>query len=76
MRGHWDTIAIIGVNLALGGVLMALCLTNNDNIYAVNSSANARMDNFNARMDVKMDAVNARLDAMHVMIYDIINSRK
>ncbi len=40
MKSHWDTVAIISVNLALGGILMALCLSHNSAIYA----ANARMD--------------------------------
>lgn len=40
MKNHWDTIAIIGVNLALGAVLMALCISNN----ARSDSANARID--------------------------------
>lgn len=61
MKGHWDTIAIVGVNLAVAALLMALCISNSN-----------RMDAANARMD----AANARMDTMHVMIYDVINSRK
>lgn len=40
MKNHWDTIAIIGVNLAVAGLLMALCISNNSQIHATN----ARMD--------------------------------
>ena len=37
MKNHWDTIAIIGVNLAVAGILMALCLSHNSQIAATNS---------------------------------------
>ncbi len=40
MKNHWDTIAIVGVNLALGAILMALCISNS-----------TRMDAANSRMD-------------------------
>jgi hypothetical protein len=40
MQNHWDTIAIVGVNLAVGAILMALCVSNS-----------SRMDAANARMD-------------------------
>jgi len=40
MKNHWDTIAIIGVNLAVASIIMALCLSHNSQI----ASMNARMD--------------------------------
>lgn len=39
-KDHSDTIAIIGVNLAIAAILLSLSLSNMSNI----SSANARMD--------------------------------
>lgn len=61
MKNHWDTIAIIGVNLALGGILMALCISHNGAIYASNA---------------RMDQANARMDTMYVMFYDLLKSQK
>lgn len=40
LRNHADTIAIIGVNLAVAAILLAICLSNISSI----ASANARMD--------------------------------
>jgi hypothetical protein len=37
MKNHWDTIAIIGVNLAVAGILMSLCLSHNSQIAATNA---------------------------------------
>jgi hypothetical protein len=39
-KDHSDTLAIIGVNLAIAAILLSLSLSNMSNI----SSANARMD--------------------------------
>lgn len=39
MKTHWDTITIVGVNLAVAGLLMALCISNQNQINAVNSRA-------------------------------------
>lgn len=61
MNNHWDTIAIVGVNLAIGAILMALCISHNGAIYAANS---------------RMDAANARMDTLHVMFYDLLKSTK
>jgi len=44
LKNHADTVAIIGVNLAIAAILMAICLSNI-------SSVNSRMDAANARMD-------------------------
>lgn len=61
MTNHWDTLAIIGVNLAIAGLLMALCISNQNQIW----SANARMD-----------AANSRMDTLHVMFYDLLKESK
>lgn len=61
MKNHWDTIAIIGVNLAVAGILMALCLSHNSQICATN-----------ARMESNMSSANARMDTMYVMFYDLL----
>ncbi len=57
LRDHADTIAIIGVNLALAGFILSLVLMNMSNITASNS---------------RMDAANARIDNVCNMIYEII----
>jgi len=41
LKNHADTIAIIGVNLAIAALLLSIILTNMSNINAVN----ARIDN-------------------------------
>lgn len=41
LKNHADTIAIIGVNLAIGAILLSICLTNMASV----ASANARIDN-------------------------------
>lgn len=61
MKNHWDTIAIIGVNLAVASVIMALCLSHNGAIYAANA---------------RMDAANTRMDTMYVMFYDLLKQTK
>jgi len=43
-KSHADTIAIIGVNLAMIAVLLSICLSNISSVAA----ANARMDNLMA----------------------------
>lgn len=40
LRNHADTMAIIGVNIAIAAILLSICLTNISSINA----ANARMD--------------------------------
>ncbi len=40
LKNHADTIAIIGVNLGIAAILIAICLCNISSI----SSTNARMD--------------------------------
>jgi len=41
MKGHWDTLAIIGVNLAVASILTALCLSHNSQIAATNARIDA-----------------------------------
>lgn len=40
MKDRWDTIAIIGVNLAVAGIFLAIMLSHNSQIAA----SNARID--------------------------------
>jgi len=61
MKNHWDTIAIIGVNLAVAGLLMTLCISNSSQICAVNA---------------RMDAANARMDTIQIMFYDLLREGK
>lgn len=37
MKSHWDTVAIVGVNLAVAAILMSLCLSHNAQIAATNA---------------------------------------
>ena len=61
LKNHADTVAIIGVNLAIAAILMAICLSNISSISSVNS---------------RMDAANARMDTLHVMFYDLLKEGK
>jgi hypothetical protein len=54
LKNHADTIAIMGLNLAIAGILIALYISNVSNISAVNS---------------RQDAANSRFDQMHTLIY-------
>jgi hypothetical protein len=54
LKNHADTIAIMGLNLAIAGILIALYISNVSNISAVNA---------------RMDTANARFDQMHALIY-------
>ena len=65
MKNHWDTIAIIGVNLAIAGLLMALCISNTSQIC-----------NSNARFEAHMTAANSRIDTLHVMFYDLLREKQ
>ncbi len=57
LKDHADTVAIIGVNLAIAAILLSICLTNIASIEAVNA---------------RMDAANARMDTLHTMFYDLL----
>ena len=61
LKNHADTVAIMGLNLAIAGILIALYISNVSNI----SSVNARMD-----------AANSRMDTLHVMFYDLLKEGK
>ena len=61
LKNHADTIAIMGLNLAIAGILIALYISNVSNISSVNS---------------RMDAANARMDTLHVMFYDLLKEGK
>jgi hypothetical protein len=60
-RDHADTCAIIGVNVGIAAILIAICLTNISSISAVNS---------------RLDAANQRMDVLHVMFYDLLKEGK
>jgi len=68
LKNHADTLAIIGVNLGIAAILVAILLSNISSIQSVN----ARMDASNARMDT----ANTRMDAMYVMFYDLLKEQK
>lgn len=61
LKNHADTLAIIGVNLGIAAILMAICLSN------IASIENA---------SIRMDAANARMDTLHVMFYDLLKESK
>ena len=68
LKNHADAIAVVGVNIAIGAILVSMWLSNCSNINAVN----ARMDAFNARMD----AMSVRMDTVQMMIYDMLRDAK
>lgn len=62
LKNHADTLAIIGVNIAIAAILIMMTLSNMASIDSANS---------------RMDAANARMDTIHVMFYDLLKeSRK
>ena len=61
LKNHADTLAIIGVNLAIATMLVGLCISNMSSI----ACANARMD-----------AANARMDTLHTMFYDLLKEKR
>lgn len=56
-KSHADTLAIIGVNLAIAAFMLSFMISTSHRVDAVNS---------------RMDAVNVRLDTVHNMIYDML----
>jgi uncharacterized membrane-anchored protein YhcB (DUF1043 family) len=68
LKNHADTVAIIGVNLGIAAILVAILLSNISSIQAVN----ARMDASNSRLD----ASQARLDTMYTMFYDLLKEQR
>jgi hypothetical protein len=61
LTDHADTLAIIGVNIAIGTILVSMWLSHAH-----------RMDSVNQRMD----SVNQRMDTMHTMFYDLLREGK
>lgn len=61
LKLHADTFAIIGVNLAIFSVIIALCVSNI-----------SRIDLCNQRID----ACQQRSDAIQLMIYDFLKDLK
>jgi hypothetical protein len=61
LKDHADTVAIIGVNIAIAAILLSICLTNMSNISELNS-----------RMDANISSANSRMDQLHVMFYDLL----
>jgi hypothetical protein len=61
LKNHADTLAIIGVNMAMFAILVTMWVTNISSINAVNC---------------RMDAANTRMDTIHMMIYDILKEGK
>lgn len=60
-RNHADTMAIIGVNIAIAAILITMCLSNTGSI---------------GMMNARMDAANTRMDTLHVMFYDLLRQVK
>lgn len=61
MKEHADTMAIIGVNIAIAAVLVTMWISHAH-----------RMDASNARMD----SANARMDTIHMMFYDLLREKR
>tara|TARA_R110000868_G_scaffold136899_4_gene350177 strand:+ start:967 stop:1179 length:213 start_codon:yes stop_codon:yes gene_type:complete len=57
LKNHADTLAIIGVNLAIGAIALNLCFSNMSSMAAVNA---------------RVDAANTRMDTLHTMFYDLL----
>ena len=68
LKNHIDTLAIIGVNVAIAAILVTMWITNTSAISAVN----ARVDAAN----VRMDQTNARIDTTYKMFYDLLDEVK
>lgn len=64
-RNHADTIAIIGVNIAIGAILVTMFV-----------SSMHRIDAANARIDSLQIAANARMDTIYTMFYDLLKEVK
>jgi hypothetical protein len=60
-KNHADTLAIIGVNLAIAALLLSIILSNMSAIASTNAS---------------VASANARIDTLHVMFYDLLKESK
>lgn len=61
LKNHLDTIAIIGVNVAIGAILVSMWISHSHRIDAVNS---------------RLDAASSRMDTLHMMFYDLLKEVK
>jgi len=61
LTNHADAIAIVGVNITIFTILIAMFISNS-----------SRIDSMNSRID----ASNARMDTLHVMFYDLLKEVK
>lgn len=57
LKNHADTLAIIGVNIAIAAILISMWSSNTSSIGALNA---------------RMDGANARMDTLHIMFYDLL----
>jgi hypothetical protein len=56
-KDHADTLAIIGVNLAIGAFMLSFMISTSHRVDAAN---------------VRLDAANVRMDTVQMMIYDML----
>jgi hypothetical protein len=61
LRNHIDTLAIIGVNLAVAAILITLFVMNVNRIDSAN---------------IRIDGANVRSDQLHIMFYDLLKEVK
>ncbi len=61
LKNHADTLAIIGVNLAIAAIYACILISNISSINAANA---------------RVDTANARMDTLHIMFYDLLNEVK
>ena len=61
LKNHADTLTIIGVNIALGAMLLSMILSQSHRIDAANT---------------RSDAIMARIDAVQMIIFDMVKERK
>ena len=52
LKNHADTLAIIGVNIAIAAILVTMCISNSHRVDAVNARSDAL---YSALMNVIMD---------------------
>ncbi len=72
LRNHVDTLAIIGVNIAIATVLLTISMSQGNRI----DVTNARMDSNFAAANARLDAANVRMDGMYTMFYDLLKEVK
>lgn len=61
LKNHADTLAIIGVNIAIGAILISMWVSNTNRIDATNT---------------RIDASNARMDQVYQVIMDMMKDKK